>query len=359
MKKTLSLILVLVLSMTLLSTAQSAIPSEYIGEWAGSVDNINLSFNVNEDGTGTYTFEQGGYMENYDFSLSVESETFSVKIPEASQLGIVSCEGTYTYTDGILTLAVQTTQSSGRVFEYTVPCKRVIQSEEAISRIPDEYIGKWAGVTGDISLVFEISADGRAQFTFEQGGYSDSNDVALSVTDETFSIEIPKDDKLGAVSGGGSYTYADGVLTVSVEITFADGRVFSYTVPCEKVDTEETSDSTNATEHSKSVFPVTVKSFGESFIIYGYKIGFDDNGNTKIVLFGKNLLLFGFGFNYVVCTIECGGEVFKDDVRDQTDRSAVFVIFPTSATPDIITLKNGETREVLASFNVEDEPQWK
>ena len=137
MKKALHIMLALVLSMILFCTAMAAIPSEYVGEWAGSVGNINLSFNVNEDGTGTYTFEQSGYLENYDFSLKVESETFSVYIPEVNQLGIVACDGTYTYADGVLTLEVKTIFGNGRVFEYTAPCQRVLPTaEETISDIP-------------------------------------------------------------------------------------------------------------------------------------------------------------------------------------------------------------------------------
>ena len=153
MKKTLSVILALMLSMVLLSTALAAMPAEYIGEWAGSVGNINLSFNVSEDGTGTYTFEQSGYVENYDFYLAVESDTFTVDIPAANLLGIVSCEGTFTYADGVLTLAVQTTQAGGRVFEYTVPCQRVAELSGSI-------LGSWQKIssheTGASTMSFTV-----------------------------------------------------------------------------------------------------------------------------------------------------------------------------------------------------------
>jgi hypothetical protein len=100
-------------------------PEEYVGQWAGSVGEINLSFDIGADGVGTYIFEQGGYYESYDFTLAVESETFSVKIPNNNQLGIASCAGTYAYTDGVLTLDVRTIFANGRVFTYTVPCERV------------------------------------------------------------------------------------------------------------------------------------------------------------------------------------------------------------------------------------------
>lgn len=107
------------------AAAQDTIPEEFVGDWAGSSGNIFLSFTVNADGTGRYTFEQSGYTESYDVVLSAESETFAVSIPENNQLNIATCEGTYQYADGILTLDVRTTFVGGRVFTYTIPCERV------------------------------------------------------------------------------------------------------------------------------------------------------------------------------------------------------------------------------------------
>lgn len=104
--------------------SSDSIPNEYIGYWEGSVDDIALSFDIGSDGTGTYTFEQSGYSESYDFTLEAGTETFSVKIPKDNTLGIAKIEGTYVYSDGILTLDVRTTFVNGRVFEYTVPCQK-------------------------------------------------------------------------------------------------------------------------------------------------------------------------------------------------------------------------------------------
>ena len=101
------------------------IPIEYIGSWEGSADGIKLSFKIEPDGTGVYTFEQSGYTESYDFSLEVGTETFSVKIPSNNTLGIVTIEGTYKYSDEKLILDVKTTFSDGREFKYTVPCRKV------------------------------------------------------------------------------------------------------------------------------------------------------------------------------------------------------------------------------------------
>jgi len=100
-------------------------PIEYIGSWEGSVNDINISLTVEPDGTGTYTFEHSGYTESYDFSLEVDTETFTAQIPENNTLGIAKIEGTYEHSDRLLILDVRTTFSSGGVFTYTVPCRKV------------------------------------------------------------------------------------------------------------------------------------------------------------------------------------------------------------------------------------------
>ncbi len=108
--------------------AETAIPAELVGSWngvgtqAGGGSEIALSMSVNADGTGEYTFEQSGYTESYPFTLESDSKLFSVSIPADNQLGITACEGQYDYADGILTLHITTTFSSGRQFEYTVYC---------------------------------------------------------------------------------------------------------------------------------------------------------------------------------------------------------------------------------------------
>lgn len=108
-------------------SAAAAMPEAYVGDWQGSTGNINLSFSVNPDGTGSYAFEQNGYTESYDFTMRADADTFSVTIPEDNQLGIVSCEGTYQYANEVLTLDIHTTFQSGREFSYTVPCTRAAQ----------------------------------------------------------------------------------------------------------------------------------------------------------------------------------------------------------------------------------------
>lgn len=106
------------------------VPQEYVGQWTGHTGNISLSFTVEADGSGRYTFEQSGYVESYDFALAVESETFNVSIPTNNKLGIVTCTGKYAYSDDVLTLDVVTTFANGNEFSYTVPCQRTQASTE-------------------------------------------------------------------------------------------------------------------------------------------------------------------------------------------------------------------------------------
>jgi hypothetical protein len=124
------------LTLQFIDAVESSIPEEYIGDWEGSVNDIHLTFTVNPDGTGSYTFEQSGYTESYDFTMEVSTGTFSLKIPEDNLLKIVSCEGTYQYADGVLTLDVLTTFSTGRQYMYTVPCRKA-EPEDAADTVND------------------------------------------------------------------------------------------------------------------------------------------------------------------------------------------------------------------------------
>jgi len=118
------------------SAVAETIPEELVGVWSGmgtplgggSV--ISLDISVNEDGTGEYTFEQTGYMESYPFTLKSERELFTVNIPTDNRLGVVKCEGTYSYANDVLTLRITTTFSSGRQFEYIANCVKAAVSSE-------------------------------------------------------------------------------------------------------------------------------------------------------------------------------------------------------------------------------------
>ena len=106
--------------------ASASIPEELIGTWAGKGDyDIDLTFTVAADGTGSYTFLQDGYEESYDFVLESDSSTFSLTVPKDNKLGISVCDGSYAYADGKLTLDVSTKFQNGRKFEYSIVCEKV------------------------------------------------------------------------------------------------------------------------------------------------------------------------------------------------------------------------------------------
>ena len=220
------------------ATAESAIPAEYVGTWVGTSGNISLIFEISADGRAKFTFEQGSYKGSDDVALSVADDTFTMEI-KADDPMTASCGGSYSYADGVLTVNVVNVFKTGRTFSYTVECQRLEAAEEnekaAAPGIPEEYIGKWAGISGNISLSFEVDADGSARVAFEQGSYSESGELLLSVQDNTFTVEIDENDPI-TKSCGGSYSYADGILTVRVDIAFVRGGSFSYTVDCERVE---------------------------------------------------------------------------------------------------------------------------
>lgn len=112
-------------TMTLVFSDTAALPEEYVGSWRGEAEGITLAFTVAADGTGEYTFTQGGYSESYPFALNADDNTFKVAVDNGSKVGIASAEGTYTFADDTLTLTVNATLESGNVFTYTVPCERV------------------------------------------------------------------------------------------------------------------------------------------------------------------------------------------------------------------------------------------
>lgn len=121
---------------TPLATAEeenALIQKELVGTWKGSGEPIGggspiaLDVVVNADATGSYTFEQAGYVESYPFTMANDTDSFSVSIPADNQLGISTCEGSYSYSDGVLTLNITTEFSSGRQFKYVAECVKVTE----------------------------------------------------------------------------------------------------------------------------------------------------------------------------------------------------------------------------------------
>lgn len=113
----------------------NSIMASLAGRWSGTGkpvgggEEISLRIDLQEDGTGTYQFRQGGYTESYPVSVNDEAGSFSAEIPADNTLQITGCGGTYELDGDVLLLHIVTEFASGRSFEYDVDCERVPPAE--------------------------------------------------------------------------------------------------------------------------------------------------------------------------------------------------------------------------------------
>ena len=231
MKKTIAILLALLLAAVMLPTLAEEepvqIPPELVGNWTGvgTPENggttIALNITIAEDGSGEYLFQQGGYEESFPFSLSYTDSTFAVDIPATAALGSVS--GTYELReDGILVLNISVAFPGGGSYAYTAECTKA-------AAVPEEFIGTWQG-NGDFAIVLtaEVRADGTGSYKFEQSGYVEEGEFNLSFTDNTFSLYNPNSGVLNGAEG--TYVLEDGVLTLNITSLLASGSTYSYSV---------------------------------------------------------------------------------------------------------------------------------
>ena len=233
MKKTLSLTVALVLSLTLLSTALAITEGDYI--WDGhpitlvSVDTKPMFVPAE------MTDDQYAIAIDLTVPDSVLADD-TLRRPFFTQAKLVDENGT------LYSVSAAATGETGHLLFFAVDKGIDVDALtfqfliETASDVPEEYVGQWKGSVGDINLSFDVGVDGKGSYTFEQSGYHESYDFTLAVDSETFTVQIPKDNKLGIATIEGTYTYSDSVLTLEVQTTFSNGRVFSYTVPCERVE---------------------------------------------------------------------------------------------------------------------------
>jgi hypothetical protein len=180
-------------------------------------------------------------------------------------------------------------------------------------------------------------------------------------------VQIPAGNRLSIVACGGTYAYADGVLTLAVRTEFAGGRTFEYEVPCRRAEAE--------TAPGTGVFPVEYTVYGADGTLEGYRVEADENGDTRIALRGKSLIFFkdADGNDAVPLTlvVQAGGEerecapdsftllgsgTIESLATTPIDNEMIFVL-EGSVVPETIAVRNGETGETIVSFRAEDEPQ--
>ena len=184
---------------------------DFAGTWEGQSGNIHLTFTVQADGKGSYTFEQAGYKESYEVALSADDHSFSVDIPEDNQLGIKTCEGTWAYENEVLTLDVVTTFKNGRPFTYSIPCKRVAPASDSTDA-ETALLGAWGGeVDGqEARLIFE--KEGRMRLRFSPKGNVKGEEKAGTWRSDGKTLHLQEDGKTGAETW--NYALSDGVLTL-------------------------------------------------------------------------------------------------------------------------------------------------
>ena len=111
-----------------------------------------------------------------------------------------------------------------------------------------------------------------------------------------------------------------------------------------------------AAQSVQNVFPISYKAYGNSYSFYGYKIETDDNGNTKITMSGSGFAIMSFRNGRWAfpagCVAESGGNQFSPTAIG-TAAGELSFIFDTYFSPEKITLTNGDTGEVLVSFNID------
>ena len=132
------------------------------------------------------------------------------------------------------------------------------------------------------------------------------------------------------------------------------------------------SSTTTETSAIQNIFPIKYEVFGEPYTITGYKIEKDDTGNTIVKIHEIGILappgLSGEQqFNRIIGVFEIAGtihEVNVDDYNLQDGIPLMSLSFSTSIieyscafplnisdSPEKITLKNGDTGDVIITFD--------
>ena len=109
------------------------IPIEYIGQWAGSVEDVSISLNINPDGTGTYTYlhnlydNKSFFSETHSFLLDFGEYDFVAQISSDDSYGIYSMMGYHERigNEETLTLGIGVIPIYGINSSYTIPCRKL------------------------------------------------------------------------------------------------------------------------------------------------------------------------------------------------------------------------------------------
>jgi tetratricopeptide (TPR) repeat protein len=106
-----------------------------------------------------------------------------------------------------------------------------------------------------------------------------------------------------------------------------------------------------------NVFPIEYEAYGNDYSITGYTIGKDDSNNTVVTLWGNGYGIFNMNAEGIRIAATCkfdSKERTYDSASASLNNESLKFTFDTSATPEIITVTNGETHKVIVSFSVAD-----
>ena len=222
--------------------AEGSVPEDMVGKWAGvgtpvnGGTSIDLAFDFNADGTGFYTFDQGGYHEETGFTVTFDGSAFTL-VPDGME-DIAHADGTWKFDGAVLTLDITSTLPNGATYSYTAECERVDEAAGAIAAVPEELVGAWAGTAmlegsdHTYDLTAEFAADGTGAYTLDFGSYHEENTFAIAFDGNAFSIDV------GDFTAEGTWTLEGGVLSVAFTSVFANGDSYSYTAECTRVSAE-------------------------------------------------------------------------------------------------------------------------
>ncbi|MCL2152441.1 MAG: hypothetical protein FWH57_05700 [Oscillospiraceae bacterium] len=108
------------------------------------------------------------------------------------------------------------------------------------------------------------------------------------------------------------------------------------------------------------VFPIQYEAYGHTYSLTGYTIGANEDGNTTVEFSGNgyDVMSFRNGQWAVPAYGECiaGGKTHSAEYYSIGGAGITF-IFSGYIVPETITVKNGDTGELIVSFDVEDTPQ--
>ena len=116
---------------------------------------------------------------------------------------------------------------------------------------------------------------------------------------------------------------------------------------------------TSAQPSESSIFPIQYAAYGNSYSLTSYNIGTNDDGNTTVQFLGSGYQIISFrnGQWAIPAVGECtsGGRTYSAGYYS-VDGIGITFIFGSYFEPETITVTNGDTGEVIVSFNVEDHP---